>query len=100
MKAAAKIGGIVAAILLLYVLSTGPVYAWNSRWWARAVAEQGADRDAALARVLAHGQSIKTLYAPLIWLSDRSPAAQGAFRWYLELWEPAEPTVRSADFVK
>lgn len=87
---AARIGGIVVAVLLLYVLSMGPVYGWYVVPLMQFYPEKHADPSAALDRVLARRQMIDTVYAPLVWLSDRSETVSKGVAWYVGLWTPRE----------
>jgi hypothetical protein len=56
---------------MVYVLSSGPAVRWGSdNWKARA--------------------QLKKIYAPLRWLSRKSPLFGNAFVRYLDLWDPAK----------
>ncbi len=72
MKLAARICGIIAGVLLLYVLSVGPAF--------RACVRGDVTKEES--RLLTY----KKVYAPLIWLYENSAMANGALGWYVELW--------------
>ncbi len=61
---------IVAAVLLLYPLSVGPVALLLKLGVIPASVEP----------------VVRALYAPLNWLGDRSSLVTVLVRWYLELW--------------
>ena len=61
--------GILATMLILYVLSTGPVarrYARGQPRWNR----------------------YQEIYAPLFWFAENSATVASAFGWYVNLWIP------------
>jgi hypothetical protein len=87
---ATKFCGIVAGIVLLYVLSIGPAYAWHVRssnlnWRPDGAAENGS-KDTVKSR--SHFESI---YAPVYWLGTRHQLTREVFNWYNRLWLPREP---------
>ena len=61
---------VVFAMILLYVVSTGPVQFFATRWEIPHPFVDG----------------LEAFYAPLIWLYHHNDAAQAAFDWYFELW--------------
>jgi hypothetical protein len=60
-------GGAAVAVLLLYVLSVGPVH-WLARGHGRSVRE-----------------AVNAFYTPLGLTADRFPALRRAFEWYANL---------------
>lgn len=73
---AARIGGIaVAAVLLLYVLSIGPV--WR---YADLSIRTGWPSDRWLT-------TYQTIYTPVFWLCDRWDGAWEVLAWYEARWE-------------
>ncbi len=61
--------------LVLYVLSTGPVYWLETRGLLF-------DEDGFL------GHLTQCFYNPLLWLALKSDAFFSFFYWYIELWSP------------
>jgi hypothetical protein len=59
-------------LLLGYPLSLGPAtrYACHS------------------ADPLATAETVNTVYAPIVWITEQSEWAQNAVRWYAEAWAP------------
>lgn len=84
MKAAAKVLGMVAAALLLYVFAIGPAQAWHA-WSVENYIRNPQDRHGR-PKAVPQYTTIMTIWAPVYWAVDGSPAAQGVFEWYEDFW--------------
>ncbi|MBT6156820.1 MAG: hypothetical protein HOL01_18750 [Planctomycetaceae bacterium] len=79
---AVRIATGVATLLVVYVLSTGPVVGW-------AVTRQvssGDLTDQQLEKLDTQIERIESFYAPLIAVYDRCPPFADAIDWYVDLW--------------
>lgn len=90
---AAWICGVVAGVLLLYLLSYAPVAAANSRvmfqLFSQAIERPlDAPAEERLRQCARRGKVIRSFYAPIIWLSSRSSIFKQAHTWYGEQWLP------------
>jgi hypothetical protein len=84
-KKLAKLALIAIAVLLIYVLSSGPVVgfmAWN-------VDDTGAGEIMALVVV--------AFYAPLQYGYDHSPLIKSTLGWYIDLWCPKDSGYNEPD---
>jgi len=90
---AAKICGIMASAVLLYVLSTGPMTAWY-HWENEKDRREWLDDNFKTAnRAQTFLKRVTPVYAPLIWISGRSRICGDALVWYQALWTPNDPIV-------
>jgi mannitol-specific phosphotransferase system IIBC component len=73
-----RIAAGVATLLVVYVLSTGPVVGWTIR-------RQLSSNDLTDEQVKRQFEMIVSFYAPLIAVYDRSPPFADAIDWYVDL---------------
>jgi hypothetical protein len=73
---AATITGLFVILLLLYVLSVGPVARWVSM---RQQSTEGVSREQI--------ESLESFYSPLILMYRHCPPIMNAMNWYVNLWE-------------
>jgi hypothetical protein len=85
---AATIGGILACAILLYPLSSGPVWRIYARSAQRAQAVSGPEAELASYKAGERLRTFFTVYSPIIGMSQRSKGFSQVFNWYLGLWEP------------
>lgn len=62
--------------LMLYVLSSGPVY--RLTWW---LIERGYNPEKV-------GSVFPIIYSPISWICKHSEIADHAWRWYINQWDP------------
>jgi hypothetical protein len=69
---ATTVAGVLAALPVLYVLSTGPAI--------RVIAQSNLSFSERLVRAY-------QIYWPLVWVADRCPPFADALMWYVRLWQ-------------
>jgi hypothetical protein len=83
----ATICGVVVAVGLLYVLSVGP----GSRFLLDGPLLQSDVGNTNPSEGYVKRQQFKKIYAPLLWVRDRSPMVEDIYVWYFQLWQEEEP---------
>ena len=72
----ATIAAVLATLLVVYVLSVGPVAGWIA-WRQRSEADLSDERI----------ESLESFYLPLIFIYDHCPPIRNPLEWYVDLWD-------------
>ena len=91
-KLSILLGMLVAMLVVLYVLSIGPVYRAIMLPALREGEEKTGSRHTfvggpVFSQAEAKWLPVSKVYTPLFWIADRSPAFHDVLNWYIVLWE-------------